>query len=77
LLALLVLALPAAYVAKTAVPLIRSPEHWPLKGRWIVWGRKPRHPRPRNAEVRFWAVVWTGIALLWVAVGAAILFTSG
>jgi hypothetical protein len=75
-LALIVLGLPAAYVVKTAVPLITSPERWPRNGRWIVWGRMSRHPRPSNREISFWATIWTGIAVVWLVVIGAILFTA-
>jgi hypothetical protein len=76
-LAITLLGLPAVYVLAVAAPLIRAPQRWPSSGRWIVWGRLERHPRPNSSEIRFWAVVWAAIAVAWVAVITAVVFFAG
>ena len=70
--AIIVLGVPALYVFAVAVPLIRTPGRWPTAGRGIVWGRLERQPRPSSSQIRSWALVWTAIAIAWIAIVAAL-----
>lgn len=70
------LGLPAVYVLAVAAPLIAAPDRWPAAGRWIVWGRLERQPRPSPSEIRFWAGVWTAIGVGWIAVVAAVVLLA-
>lgn len=76
LIALVLLGVPAFYVLSASLSLIGSPRRWPLKGRWIVWGRMPHQLRPSDSEIRFWAVVWSAIALAFLALGIVLLFAD-
>jgi hypothetical protein len=75
-LAITLLGIPAVYALAVAAPLIGAPERWPAVGRWVVWGRLERQPRPSDSEIRFWAVVWSVIAVAWIAVVAAIVLLA-
>jgi hypothetical protein len=46
-------------------------------GRWIVWARLERHPRPASSEIGFWAVVSAAIAVAWLAIVTFLVIAAG
>jgi hypothetical protein len=74
-LVMVVFLVPAAFIAWSAVRVLRAPDKgWAAgRARWMALGsRGAGARRPDPIELRFWAAVWLSIAAAIVALAIAI-----